>query len=107
MAKKGEIKSLLTEKQKENCKKYTRCKGCPEFEKYYSNGMCCYAFFNEVGSVIQMAENKCGDCFWLTKLDTPIATLTHYCKLHYTSEIRSQNEQACKDFTERNSNGRR
>lgn len=55
----------------------------------------------------KMIENKCGDCLWLTKLDTPISTLTHYCKLHYTSEIRRQNEQACKDFTERDSNDRR
>lgn len=54
-----------------------------------------------------MAENKCGNCFWLTKIEEPTSNcFTHYCKLHYTEEIRFENEKACRDFTEENSNGR-
>lgn len=43
----SEIKSLLTEEQKEKCKQYVGCKDCHEFEKYYSDGMCYYVFANE------------------------------------------------------------
>jgi hypothetical protein len=44
----NEIKSLLTDKQKEKCKQYVSCKDCPEFEKYYDNGMCSYVYFDEI-----------------------------------------------------------
>ena len=47
-----------------------------------------------------MAENKCGNCVWFTKIDNPTTGYTHYCKLHYTEEIRFKTEKACSDFRE-------
>lgn len=46
-----------------------------------------------------MAESKCGDCVWFTKIDNPESEYTHYCKLHYSEEIRRKNEKACLDWT--------
>lgn len=47
------IKSLLTEKEKEVCYRYKRCEDCPEFEKYYYDGICYYVYFRE----IKVSEN--------------------------------------------------
>ena len=49
-------------------------------------------------------ENKCGECFWFTKLDNRCKPYDHYCKLHYMQEIRYKDEIACSDFTERDEN---
>ena len=46
-------------------------------------------------------KNKCGECFWFTKMDNRCKPYDHYCKLHYMQEIRYKDEIACSDFTER------
>jgi hypothetical protein len=57
-----------------------------------------------------MEENKCGDCFWFTKTasvyNIGYNIYDHYCKLHFTEELRHKNEKACMDFKERDSDGK-
>ena len=44
----NQLKSLLTEEEKEVCHRYKHCEDCPEFEKYYYDGICYYVYFREM-----------------------------------------------------------
>ena len=52
-----------------------------------------------------MEKNKCGNCFWFTRVVNIYNFNKYYCKLHYMQEARHKDETACSDFQERGKDG--